>query len=65
MGWIVNINKKLELKMLEIFYRLRVKADNISLTVGPTLYFIGKYIWIYYLYKLVICILAFGHYRDL
>ena len=38
-----DVNKILRLKMLEILYRLGVKVDNISLIVGPTLYFIGKY----------------------
>ena len=51
--------------MLEILYKLGVKADNVSLIVGPILYFIGKYTRIYYLYKLVVYILAFGYYRDL
>jgi hypothetical protein len=51
--------------MLEILYRLGVKADNISLKIDPTLYFMEKYIWIYYLYKSVVCILAFSYYRDL
>ena len=51
--------------MLEILYRLGVKVDNISLIIGLTLYFIGKYTWIYYLYKSVVYILAFSYYRDL
>ena len=60
-----DINNILKLKILKILYKLGVKVDNVSLIIGPTLYFIGKYIWIYYLYKLVICILAFSYYRDL
>ena len=51
--------------MLQILYKLGVKVDIISFKIGPTLYFIGKYTWIYYLYKLVVCILAFGYYKDL
>jgi len=51
--------------MLEILYKLGVKVDNISLIIGPTLYFTGKYTRIYYLYKSVVYTLAFSHYRDL
>jgi len=60
-----DVNKILRLKMLEILYKLKVKADNVSLIIGPILYFIGKYTRIYYLYKLVVCTLVFSHYRDL
>ena len=38
-----NVNKILKSKILEILYRLGVKVDNISLIIGLTLYFIGKY----------------------
>ena len=65
MSLTADANKILRLKMLEILYRLGVKVDNISLIIGPILYFTGKYTWIYYLYKSVVCMLAFGYYRDL
>ena len=64
MSWMADINKILKLKMPEILYRLGVKADNVSFIIGPTLYFTEKYTQIYYPHKSVVCILAFGHYRD-
>ena len=51
--------------MPEILYRLGVKANNVSLIIGPTLYFTGKYTRVYYPHKSVVYILAFGYYRDL
>ena len=60
-----DANKGLRSKMPQILHKLGVKADIISLKIGPILYFTGKYTWIYYPYKSIVCILAFSYYKDL
>jgi len=60
-----NINKEFKLKIPEILLKLGVGAVDInSLHIGPTVYFMGQRILMQYLNDLVVCILAFGPYRD-
>ena len=60
-----NINKAFILKILKILLELGVGVVDInSLYIGLTVYFTGRRILIYYLNNLVVCILAFGPYRD-
>ncbi|OCK75881.1 hypothetical protein K432DRAFT_429121 [Lepidopterella palustris CBS 459.81] len=52
-------------KMPEILPKLGIGAvDANSLTMGPTLYFTGKYTRVQYPNNSVVCTLAFGPHRD-
>jgi len=60
-----NANKEFKLKIPEILLKLGVGVVNInSLYMGPTVYFTGRRILMQYLNDLVVCMLAFGPYRD-
>jgi len=62
---VANANKEFKLKIPEILLKLGVKAVDInSLHIGPTVYFMGQCISMQYPNDLVVCMLAFGPYRD-